>query len=67
MSVIKKGANTVARYVIIAFLTVVIIQILIFFGIPGEHIPIKILVTFISLILAAILLRLAVTEKVIVR
>jgi len=54
--IIKRGARWMVRGLIMAFLIVALTQVLIYLHLLGESFPEKVLITFISLIVASILL-----------
>jgi len=68
-SKIKHGVRLGVQYMIAAFLTVVIGQILLYFGF-GDSIPMRVIITFVSIIIAVILIYIASSQesgKVLVR
>jgi hypothetical protein len=54
--IIKRGTRWIVKGLIIAFLIVAITQVLLYFNILGDSFPVKVLITFGSLIVASILL-----------
>ena len=54
--IVKRGARWAVRGLVTAFLIVALTQILIYFHFLGESFPEKVLITFVSLIVASILL-----------
>lgn len=62
-SKIKQSARTGVRYIITAFLIVALGQLLTFFNIVGESFAEKVLITFISLVVASILLWIATANE----
>jgi len=54
--IIKRGTRWIVKGLIMAFLIVAITQILLYFNIFGDSFPVKVLITFGSLIVASILL-----------
>jgi len=54
--IIKRGTRWIVRGLIMAFLIVAVTQVLLYFNILGDSFPVKVLITFGSLIVASILL-----------
>lgn len=54
--IIKRGTRWIVKGLIMAFLIVAITQVLLYFNIFGDSFPVKVLITFGSLIVASILL-----------
>jgi hypothetical protein len=53
--IIKRGTRWIVRGLIIAFLIVALTQVLLYFNIFGDSFPVKVLITFGSLIVASML------------
>jgi hypothetical protein len=54
--IIKRGTRWFVKGLLMAFLIVAITQVLLYFNIFGDSFPVKVLITFGSLIVASILL-----------